>query len=88
MLGCHNWQVNEDRLLLQLRVLGFRSDENRNVRIGVFPKREEILIGRLALGGVASHDIGSADLEMRERSNGFVEHNTAMVEDFLSWDSG
>jgi hypothetical protein len=64
MLGCHNWQVNEDRLLLQLSVLRFRSDENRNVRVGVFPKREEILISRLGLGGVALHGIGSADLEM------------------------
>ena len=35
--------------LLQPRVLRFRSDEDRNVRVGVFPKREEILIGRLGL---------------------------------------
>jgi len=41
--------------LLQLRVLRFRSDENRNVGVGIFPKREEILIGRLDSGGVAFH---------------------------------
>ena len=35
---------NFTKNLLQRRVLRFRSDENRNVRVGVFPKREEILI--------------------------------------------
>ena len=73
---------------MQLRVLRFRSDENRNVRVGVFPKREEILIGRLGLGGVALHGIGSADLEMRECADGFVEHNSTMVEDFLELGCG
>ena len=52
--------------LLQLRVLRFRSDEDGDVRVGVFPEREEILIGRLGLGGVALHGVGSADLEMGE----------------------
>jgi hypothetical protein len=36
---------------LQLRVLRFRSNEDRDARVSVFPEREEILIGRL--GGVA-----------------------------------
>jgi len=36
--------------LLKLRVLRFRSDENGDVRVGVFPEREEILIGRLGFG--------------------------------------
>ena len=42
-------------------MLGFRSNENRNVRVGVFPKREEILIGRLGLGGVALHGVGAGE---------------------------
>jgi hypothetical protein len=33
--------------LLELRVLRFCSDEDGNVRVGVFPEREEILIRRL-----------------------------------------
>ncbi len=41
--------------LFQLRVLRFRGDENGNVRVGVFPEGEEILIGRLGFGGVAFH---------------------------------
>ena len=69
--------------LMKLRVLRFRSDEDRNVRICVFPQREEILIRRFGLGGVALHGIGSADLEMRESADGLVYHNSKMVEDFL-----
>jgi hypothetical protein len=38
---------------LQLRKFRFRGDEDGNVRVGVFPECEEILIGRLGLGGVA-----------------------------------
>src|SRR5260370_39781249 len=74
--------------LFQFRVLSLRSDENRNVRVGVFPEREEILIGRLGLGGVALHGVGSTDLEMRECSDGQVQHNLTMVEDFLELGCG
>ena len=45
--------------LFQFRVLRFRSDENRNVRVGIFPEREEILIGRLSFGGIALHGVGA-----------------------------
>ncbi len=55
--------------LLKLRVLRLGSDENRNVRVGGFPQREEILIRRLGFGGVALHGVGPADLEMRECSD-------------------
>ena len=53
---------------LQLRVLRFRSDEDGNVRVGVFPQREEILIGRLGFGGVALHRVCAGHSEMRQRS--------------------
>jgi len=33
--------------------------------------------------GVALHRIGSTDLKMSERADGFVEHNSAIVENFL-----
>ena len=42
--------------LLQLREFRLGLLEDGNVRVGVFPEREEILIGRLGLGGVALHD--------------------------------
>ena len=53
-----------------------------------FQRADEILIRRLGLGGVALHSVGSADLEMRECADGFVEHNSAMVEDFLELGCG
>ena len=56
--------------LFQLCVLRLRSDENRNIRVGVFPERKEILIGRLGFGGVALHGKGTGELEMRECSDG------------------
>src|SRR6266849_6969619 len=74
--------------LLQLRVFRLGFFQDRDLGVGVFPEREEILICRLGFGGVALHGIGSTDLEMRECSNGFVEHNTAMVEDFLELGGG
>src|SRR5258708_6406171 len=69
--------------LLEICILGFGSNEDGNVGVGVFPEREEILIGRLGFVGVALHGIGPADLEMRECTDWFVHDNSAMVEDFL-----
>jgi hypothetical protein len=51
--------------LSQLRVFRLGSDENRNVRVGVFPEREEILIGRLGFGGITLQDVGAGETEMR-----------------------
>ena len=82
------FSVTEDISLLQLRIFRFRSYEDGDVRVGVFPQCEEIQIGRLGLGGVALHGVGSADLEMRECTNGFVEYNSAMGEDFLELGGG
>ena len=59
---------------MQLRVFRFRSDENRNVRVRVFPKREEILIGCLHFGGVALQCVGTG-------SAGFQELGTEKVAD-------
>src|SRR5208283_2441504 len=72
-----------DTTLVQLRVFSLRLFEDRNVRVGVFPKREEILIGHLGFGGIALHRVGASEAEMRERPNGRIQSNSAMVEDFL-----
>ena len=76
------------RRLLQLRVFRFRSDEDGDVLVCVFPEREEILIGRLGFGGVASHGVGSSELQMYKCANRQVLHNSAMVEDFLEFGRG
>jgi hypothetical protein len=57
--------------------------QDADVGVGVFPEREEILIGGLGFGGVALQGVSSAELEMGERSDGFVYCNSGMVEDFL-----
>src|SRR5580693_306277 len=48
------------RQLLQLRVLRFRREKDRNIRVRVFPKCEEILIALFGLGSVAFYRVRSA----------------------------
>ena len=74
--------------LLKLRVFRFCSDEDGNVRICVFPKREEILIGGAGFRGVALQHVRAGKAEMRERADGFGQHSPTMVEDFLEFDDG
>src|SRR5438034_59848 len=62
--------------------------QNGDVRVGVLPQREEFLIGSTGFGGVALHSIGSAELEMRQCADRFVENDSAMVENFLELNSG
>jgi hypothetical protein len=48
-------------MLLQLGVLGFRSDEDGNFGVGVFPEREEILIRASGFGGVTLQHGGAGE---------------------------
>ena len=52
--------------LLEPRVFGFGLFQDGDVGIGVFPKREEILICTPDLRAVTLRSIGTAQLEMRE----------------------
>ena len=74
--------------LLQLRVLRLGLLQDGNVGVGVFPEREEILICGSGFGGVALQHVGAGEAEMRECADGFVQHNPAMVEDFLELGGG
>jgi hypothetical protein len=68
----------------QLRVLRFTSNEDRNVGVSILPQRQEILIGRFGLGGVALQCVGvSTNLEMGECTDRFLEDDATMVEDSL-----
>ena len=69
--------------LLQLRAFCLGFEQYRNVRIGVFPECEEMLIRGPTLGGVALHRVGAAQLEMGQRADRFIQNNASMVEDFL-----
>ena len=58
--------IPRDAELLQLRVLRPGQLGDGNVRVGVFPEREGILIRRLGLGGVALR-VGASDWPLRTR---------------------
>jgi hypothetical protein len=58
--------------LFRLCVLGFCGDEDGDVRLGVFPEREEILIGSLGLDAVALQDIRDTRHARMPYENGFL----------------
>src|SRR5215831_15415505 len=69
--------------LLQLCVFLFGSFKNGDICIGVFPEREKILIRGPCFNGVALHGISTTELQMSQCPDGLVDHNSAMIEDFL-----
>jgi hypothetical protein len=56
----------------QLRIFCFGLLQDGNIGVGVFPEREEILIGRLCLSGVALHGIGAGKAKMRQHEERVV----------------
>jgi hypothetical protein len=50
--------------LLQLRVLCLGLLQDRNVRVGVFPQREEVLVGAAGLVLVACEYVGASKLQV------------------------
>jgi len=74
--------------LSQSSVLGFRLREDRDVGIGVYPEREQVLIGSRRFLLVAGHSERSSELQARVRVQWICEHDTSMVEDPLELRSG
>src|SRR6202011_1633920 len=70
---------------MQLGILRLGLLEDGNIRIGIFPQRQKILVRGTALRTFALHRVGAPELQMRQRSDGFVEHNATMVEEFLKF---
>jgi hypothetical protein len=50
--------------LPQLRILRLSLLQDGDVRVGVFPEGEEILIGGFCLGSAAFHGVGTGETEM------------------------
>jgi hypothetical protein len=69
--------------LLQLRVFRFGGDEDRNVWVGAFPKREEVPIRRISLRGVALNCVCASETEMGERTDWVIFYDASMGEYFL-----
>lgn len=52
--------------LFHLCILQLGSDENGDVRVGVFPKGEEILIGFSGIYAISQESIGASQIEVRQ----------------------
>src|SRR5215472_10217577 len=74
--------------LWQPGVLGFRLFEDRNVRIGILPKNEEILIGRFRSRVISCENVSPAELQVRQRADGITCKKSFVVENFLELDRG
>src|SRR5271155_1632427 len=73
---------------MQLCVLRLGPFKDRNVRVSIFPEREEILVGDPGFGGVSLQNISAAETKMRERTDRFVKHDAGMLEDSLELGGG
>ena len=67
----------------QLHVLRLGLLQDRDVGVGVFPQGEKVLVGSFRLGSVALQGVGATKAKMCQRTDGFVHHDSTMVEDFL-----
>ena len=77
-----------ERKLLQLGVFRLRLREDRDVGVGVFPEREEILVGSLRLDRISRQRERSAQLQVRQCADGIAGNDPAMIENFLEFRSG
>ena len=50
-----------------------------NVRVGVFPEPEEIVVGGFCFGGVDLQGVSSGEAEMSERAVRVIQSDAAMV---------
>src|ERR1700683_3995238 len=69
--------------LLQLGELCLGFLQDGNVRVGIFPKREEILVRRAGSGGVAGHAVCASETEVSQRANRLVSNDAGMVQNLL-----
>jgi hypothetical protein len=73
---------------MQSRVLGPGFFQNRNISIGVFPIREEILVGSPTFRGVAGNCISARKAEARERTYWRVLNYAKVIDNFLKLSGG
>ena len=64
--------------MIQSRVFRLRRLQHRNVRIGILPQREEILIGRPRLRCVAGDHVGACQLQLC-KWNTFAQRRDKLV---------
>ena len=59
-------------LLREFGVLGFGFFQDGDIRVGIFPQREEILVGGAGAGVVASQSAGAPQLQVRQGAHAEV----------------
>jgi hypothetical protein len=69
--------------LSQLGVLGRRGDEDGNIRVGVFPEGQEIVIGSPGFDDISDEHVSTREAEMSEHANLGIQDDAGMIEDFL-----
>src|SRR5215831_10252826 len=74
--------------LLQPRKLYLDLLHDWDIRVGVFPEREKLLVFRPRLVLVTKRRVGPSQLDVRERAHGIVHHQAAMVENPLEFGCG
>jgi len=73
---------------MQPLVFSSSFQQDRNVQVGVFPKREEILIVLAAGSFVAHQDLGAAESKMGQGIFDLLRENSRVIEYLLESGSG
>src|SRR6266478_2770072 len=74
---------NRGDRLVEGGVFGFGLLEDGDVRVSVFPKREEILVGSASFGLVPGERVSAGDAEVGQGANDFVRNDTGTSKNFL-----
>ena len=81
-----SWKRGSERWgLFQLCVLRLGFLQDGNVGVGVFPEREEILIGGSGLDRVALHGVSTGQSQPGQRAPGKVHHQSSVLDEFLKF---
>src|SRR2546425_13266408 len=86
MSDCEQWSIathEADKRLLQLRVFRFGLLQDGDVGVGVFPEREEVLVGGASLSSVAGERVGTGKAEMGQRPEWEIQYDSTMFEELL-----
>lgn len=68
---------------MEFGIFRLRFFQDRNVRVGVFPKGKEILVGGARLCCITLRSIGTGQANVRQRVDGIYSTQGAMVENLL-----
>ena len=64
---------------MKFRVLGFGSDQDGYVFVGVLPKAKEILVGGAGPWDIPLQDISTSQPHVRKRANDGSQNDASMV---------